>query len=137
MPLSLRRVRKCFPLIVALLILNSVSGEVRKVPVEVWCGGDDGLTQKLRDALEKRFEASSEFQLSSGKKPGTLLVTIPTNVPWKQVGGRTRVVYSVDFTAVDGLTLGRSRGECWDSDVGKCAERIVGEAKTAARKLPK
>jgi hypothetical protein len=117
-----------------LLLLTSVTGEAR-IPVEVWCGGDDGLTRKLRDALENRFQASSEFQLSSGKKPGTLLVTIPTNVPWKQIGVRTRVVYDVNFTSINGLTLGQSKGECWDSEVGKCVERIFGAAKAAARQL--
>jgi len=135
MPLTLRHVRNPLSWIGALLVLISASGEVRKVPVEVWCVGDDGLTQKLRNALENRFEASPDFQLSSGKRPGTLVVTIPSNVPWKQVKGRTRVVYNVDFTSVDGLKLGRSNGECWGSDVGKCAEHIVADAKSAARKL--
>ena len=135
MPLSLRHVRSSLPWIVVLLVLTSVSGEARKVPVEVWCAGDDGLTRQLRDALENRFQASSEFQLSSGKRPGTLLATIPTNVQWREVGGRTRVVYVVNFTSIDGLKLGRSKGECWDSEVGKCAERVFGDAKVAARKL--
>lgn len=105
------------------------------MPVEVWCCGDDGLTRSLRAALENRFQSSSEFELNSAKKPGTLLVTIPTNVRWKQVGGRTRVVYSVDFTSVDGLSLGRSKGECWDSDLEKCAAHVVAGARSAARRL--
>ena len=48
--------------------------------VEVWCVGDDGLTLHLRDAVESKFKSSSDYVLSNGKKPGTLIVTIPTNV---------------------------------------------------------
>ena len=50
----------------------------RATLVEVWCGGDDGLTLRLRDALENAFKSSPAFALSTGKKPGTLIVTIPT-----------------------------------------------------------
>ena len=67
-------------------------------PIEVWRGGDDGLTARLQDQLESGFKSSSDFIVSSGKKPGTLFVTIPTNVAWKQVSGRTKVSYTVEYT---------------------------------------
>lgn len=135
MPLTLRVCGVFLLLASGLLMSDGISGEPRKTLVEVWCGGDDGLTQKLRDSLEKTFQSSSDFQLSSGKKPGTLVVTIPTNVPWKQVRNRTRVLYNVDFASASGLRLGGSRGECWDSDLARCAAHVVADAKTAARKL--
>lgn len=107
----------------------------RTTPVEVWCGGDDGLTQRLKDALEQKLNLSPKFRLSSGKKPGTLVVTIPSNVKWKDVGRRTRVLYEVDFSTYDGKTLGRINGSCWDDRLVTCAADITRDAADMARKI--
>jgi len=101
-------------------------------PVEVWGGADDGLTIRLRDALKDAFRSSADFYLSSGKKPGTLVITLPSNVGWKPVGGRTEVLYTAEF-ASDGQNLGGSTGSCWDDALAKCAAQIVKDAKIAAR----
>lgn len=101
-------------------------------PVEVWGGADDGLTIRLRDALKDAFRSSTDFHLSSGNKPGTLVITLPSNVEWKQVGGRTQVLYTAEF-ASDGQNLGGSKGSCWDDALAKCAAQIVKDAKIAAR----
>jgi len=103
--------------------------------VEVWCGGDDGLTTKLRDTLEDAFKSSSDFRLSAGEKPGTLTVTIPSNVEWKLVGKRTQVFYTVKFASADNQHLGSSAGSCWEDSLSKCASKIVKDAKTAALKI--
>ena len=52
----------------------------KRIPVDLWSVGDDGLSQRLREAVENAFKSSPDFALSSGEKPGTLVVTIPTNV---------------------------------------------------------
>jgi hypothetical protein len=106
-------------------------------PVEVWVGGDDGLTQKLEDAMESAFRSSQDFTLSSGKKPGTLVVLIPTNVGWKKIGTRTKVLYTVEFRSqtLDGRKISDDKGSCWDGEYAKCAAHIVEDAKTAARKI--
>ncbi len=101
-------------------------------PVEVWGGADDGLTIRLRDALKDAFRSSTDFHLSSGNKPGTLVITLPSNVGWKPVGGRTQVLYTAEF-ASDGQNLGPSKGSCWDDALAKCAAQIVKDAKIAAR----
>lgn len=116
-----------------LAVLGSASA--RKIPVEVWAGGDDGLTRRLRDTLEKRLRNSSDFTLSSGGQFGTLVVTIPTNVDWKTVGNRTQVSYVVEFTSAAKQKLGRSSGKCWEDDLDRCASRIVSDAKSAAQTL--
>jgi len=103
--------------------------------VEVWCGGDDGLTTKLRDTLENAFKSSSDFRLSAGEKPGTLTVTIPSNVEWKLVGKRTQVLYTVKFSSADNRHLGSSAGSCWEDSLSKCASKIIRDAKTAALKI--
>jgi hypothetical protein len=102
---------------------------------EVWTGGDDGLTQQLRDAVERKFKSSSDFVSSSGKKPGTLIVTIPTHVAWTQHGTRTHVRYRVEFSSSDGVGIGKSSGSCWDDNFSVCAAQIYGGAQKAAHKL--
>ena len=111
------------------------TGSAKPTLVEVWSGGDDGLTQGLKVAIEDAFKSSPDFTLSSGKKPGALVVTIPTHVRWKQVGRRTKVFYTVEFASTDDHTLGASKGACWDDKLSKCATQIVKDAKTAARKI--
>jgi hypothetical protein len=103
--------------------------------VEVWKGGDDGLTNKLSDTIETAFRSASDFHLSNGKMPGTLMVTIPSNVRWKKVGQRTKVFYDVKFSSVDGRDIGASKGSCWDDSFGTCATRIVKDARIVSRKM--
>ena len=117
------------------LAMKATSAKPTPTPVEVWCVGDDGLTIKLRDALEDAFKSSSVFRLSSGKKPGTLVVTIPSNVAWNRAGKRTRVSYKAEFTLIDNSSLGGSAGSCWDDTLTKCATQIVRDAKVAARRV--
>jgi hypothetical protein len=103
--------------------------------VEVWSRGDDGLTMRLRASLESAFKSSSAFSLSSGKKPGTLIVTIPTNVGWRQVSKRTKVLYTVDFASVENQHLGISKGGCWDDALSKCTDKIVKDAIAVTHKV--
>ncbi len=122
---------------VALLVPNTTGAEPErphKTPVEVWSGGDDGLTQRLKASIEKEFESSSDFQMSEGKKPGTLIVTIPSNVLWREQSGRTQALYTIDFTLESGRNLGASKGKCWDDDLARCAVRIVAAARVVVRK---
>jgi hypothetical protein len=53
------------------------------------------------------FNSSPDFELSSGDRPGSLVVTIPTNVDWKEIGKRTRVMYKVEFTSTENSLLER------------------------------
>ena len=80
--------------------------------VEFWHVGDDGLSQRLAERVESEFERSPNFAIGSGKKPGTLVVTIPTNVEWKLVGERTQVFYNIEFATADDETISKSSGSC-------------------------
>jgi hypothetical protein len=112
---------------------DRVPGSVeRGKPVEVWGGGDDELTARLRDALKDALRSSADFHLSSGTKPGTLVITLPSNVGSQPVGGRTQVLYTAKF-ASDGQNLGGSTGSCWDDALAKCAAQIVRDAMSAIR----
>ena len=112
-------------------VMNASDGN--PIPVEVWRGGDDGLTLRLADALENAFTASPYFILSSGRKKGTLVVKIPTHVGCRQIGKRTRVLYKVEFAAADDQNVGGSAGSCWEDAITQCAAQVVKDAKTAAR----
>ncbi len=107
----------------------------KPTPVEVWTGGDDGLTQRLRDEIENKFKSSSDFVLSSGKQRGSLIVTIPTHIAWTQKGTRTYVRYKVEFSSSDDVGIGKSSGSCWDDNLADCAAQIYGGAQRAAHKL--
>jgi hypothetical protein len=106
-----------------------------KIPVEVWCGGDDMLTRGVCYALEDAFASSADFALSDGHPPGILVVTIPTNVDWKEKGKRTRVFYTVEFTTADDKMLRTRKGKCWNDDFARCVNQIVKQARIEARKL--
>jgi len=106
----------------------------KPISVEFWHVGDDGLSQKLADRVESAFK-SRDFILGSGRKPGTLVVTIPANVRWNKVGKRAQVIYTVEFSSVDNQKIGTNTGSCWDDKLAKCATQIVEDAKIAARKL--
>jgi len=73
--------------------------------------------------------------LSAGGKPGTLTVTIPSNVEWKLVGKRSEVFYTVKFASADNQHLGSSAGSRWEDSLAKCASKILKDAKTAALKI--
>ncbi len=111
------------------------AAQAKPTPVEVWTGGDDSLTHGLRYEVENRFKRSSDFVLSSGKKPGTLIVTIPTHVAWTKNGTRTHVRYKVEFSSSDGVGIGKSSGSCWDDNFAACAAQIHRGAQRAAHKL--
>ena len=109
--------------------------EQTRTLVEVWCGGDDGLTTGVCHAVEEAFKSTPDFELSSGNKPGTMVVTIPSNVDWKQIGKRNRVFYTVEFTSTDDRKLATRKGTCWEGEFGNCANQIIKQARTTLRRL--
>ncbi len=108
---------------------------VKSIVVAVRCNADDGLSLRLKEAIEKAFKSSRDFSLSSGREPSAFTATIPTNVGWKQRGGRTRVSYTMEFSSVDNQSLGSIAGSCWDDGLAKCASQIVKKARIAAHKM--
>jgi hypothetical protein len=108
---------------------------VDKTPVEVWGGGDEALTNKFRDALEAAFAKSPVFANSYGKKPGTLIVTIPSAVGWRDVGQRTRIFYRVVYSDIAGRSLGKATGKCWEDEIAKCTGHVVKRAEAMAGQM--
>lgn len=120
---------------VAASCAGTLPHESNPTPVEVWRSGDDGLTVRFAEAVEAAFQASPLFSKSSGKQPGTLMVTISSNVGWQPVGDRVRVSFKVAFTDAAGRHLGTNAGSCWEDELSRCANEVVGRAEDAARNL--
>jgi hypothetical protein len=110
------------------------AGSAGRTLLDFWHVGDDALSIRLAERVEGAFLRSPDFTMSSGKKPGTLVVTIPTNVDWSEKTGRTRLHFEVKFTSVDNRSLGSGQGSCWETALDECADRIVSDARIAARK---
>ena len=115
---------------------NTRTGNQRKTPVELWCIGDDAFSQRMRQAFFAAFESSPDFYLQEENKPGNLVVTIPENVGWKEVGKRTKITYIVEFSTSDERVFMTRKGWCWHEEYAKCANQILKDAKVAARQLP-
>jgi len=95
------------------------------VPVEVWTGGDDGLTQRFAVAVEEEFRTSQHFVLvNHGSTGGALKVVVPGHVGWRDFGSRTRVTYGLELERQGRRTKLRG-GACWESDMQRCARQIV------------
>jgi hypothetical protein len=101
-----------------------------EVPVQIFTGGDDGLTHRLVDAIRSEFTRSARFTLASSDGPDALVVTIPTHVDWKEVGGKTQVTYQLQLQRA-GRDLGKSSGECWDDELTVCAQKVLRAATVA------
>jgi len=138
-PMQLSPIAK---ILLAIVIFNSIASMCAaddastRMLVEVWHTGDDALTEKLNAALEEAFGKSPDFTPSYGQKPNTLIVAIPTNVDWKEVGKRTRVLSRIEFLwSKNNRILGTSTLACWDDMLARCVEKVVKDAKRAARKI--
>ena len=107
-------------------VFQKTTTAVKQSPtlVEVWCGGDDNLTQGVCRAVDHEFASIP-----------TLIVTIPTNFDWEEREKRTRGFYTVEFTSTNDKKLGAKKGACWENDFRTCASQIVRHAKNAAHKL--
>ena len=116
---------------------NPHTGKQRKTPVELWCVGDDVFSKGMCQAFFAAFESSPDFKLQEENKLGNLIVKIPENVGWKEIGKRTKITYVVEFSTSDERVFMTRKGWCWHEEYAKCASLILKEAKVAARKLPR
>ena len=113
---------------------NKGRDPLHRVAIELRVRGDDSLTVGFMNAVNQKLAASPEVVVSSGLRPGSIVIEIPTNVQWKHIEGRTQIGYLVRFESSDGHALGDSAGECWEEALPACAERVVAEALTVARR---
>src|SRR5262249_38227616 len=105
------RTRKCCKAVIALVAIatlvvscatvsrpssNSAGlSEIRRTPVEVWRGGDDGYTVRFGEALEEALEDSLELSRVTTRTPGALRLTIETNLHPLGTGDNPKAAYVV------------------------------------------
>lgn len=110
---------------IALLCTNAAGESGNgKIPVEIWRGGDDGLTVKLADNLNEIFKASNTFTTGKFGTGESLLVKIKENVNLEDLDGRKKIKYSVSFEKKSGLVLHVSEAGCWADEISECAKDI-------------
>ena len=97
-------------------------------------GGDDGLTQRFADALRSGIDRSPDF-VTDRKSEAGLQMTIPSNLTWSETEGRLRFTFVVEFTDSRSTNLGVSTGVCWEDEMRECTERVLRDARTAARRV--
>jgi hypothetical protein len=106
--------------------------------IELWCVGDDGLTQRFRDALERAIKNNNEFTLAFGHEPRsstTMVVTIEDHLSWRPVRTRAEVSYKIKFEDSKGKKLGNSAGSCWEDKLSICVERAMGDLKRIVKEM--
>ena len=133
------RVAKWLLIAVTAVALNAgpPSGVQRPVPVEVWTGGDDVITQNIADALRAEFTASPYFVRSGGNKPDSLIVTIPTHVNCTRKRGKcVSVEFIAEFARSDKRLISTVRGACRTNRLRSCADQIFRAAFNIVKTSP-
>ena len=98
------------------------------VPVELWTGGDDGLTQRFADSVLTAISESRDFSAAHANE-GALVMRIPTHVYWSEVRGKINFSVVVIMTDNHSKYLGVSTGSCWEEAMKSCAEHVLSDAR--------
>jgi len=109
------------------------NANTKPVPVEVWRGGDDGLTIKLSESVERALVKDGEFVLSRDKKPGTLIITFPHAVAAVPDGNYVDIDYEVTFSTIEGRKLASIKSGC--RELLYCVDHIATTAYEVSQRL--
>lgn len=111
------------------------AGQQAPTPVEVWRGGDDGLTSRLVDEVTAQLRASTAFQVAEVAGTGKILITVDQATA-SGTEGRVVVRYNATFGTPAGASMGSAKGSCLETDLPDCAKGIISRAERARSKLP-
>jgi len=97
-----------------------------QVPFDVRSNGDDAVTQRLAEEVERAYTSgcAAGFVFTNGRGYAALVVNLTGNVTVRPVGKRSRAYYSVSYQ-VQGRAPTRSKGSCWEDRLSDCASKIV------------
>jgi hypothetical protein len=127
------------PLVLLLSSIVSSSAAVespQRWRIGVSVRGDDGLTQKFRDALEAAIRRSRDFtDTFSAGVPFDATMAIPNHVGWVETDKGTRIFAVVIFIGPGGRYLGASTPECLETSINDCAERVLADARPILKVL--
>lgn len=123
------------PLIVALLAGTLAFAQEKDLRlVEITASPEDEATARVKNGLVEALTASRELTLSTGQKPGTLMISFPKPVEVRAHMGRTEYLYRVEFRAVNGRLFEGGTGSCWSDEIARCVFNVV---RTASRVAPR
>jgi hypothetical protein len=101
-------------------------------PIEIWKEGDTGDVQRLTSGITRAFEQSPNFVLSSGHKPETLYVYVPSKIIMQSIGARVKyfAAIAISQAAPDAPErLSESVNvTCWEDDLAACGRDIIAHA---------
>ncbi len=104
--------------------LTAAAGPVlAAVPVELWRGGDDGLTNRAFDALEKAFGDATDFNPARPGE-GVVKVTITDHLAWRQDGDVLRATAPYEISRAGAAPL-VGKATCTETTLPVCADKIV------------
>jgi hypothetical protein len=103
--------------------------------VEFGAGPEDAATVRLKNAIAEGLKKVEGFEMSSGQKPGTLMISFPKPVEARAHMGRTEYLYRVEFRAVNGRLFERGFGNCWSDEIEACVFSVVKLANRIAPRL--
>jgi hypothetical protein len=95
-----------------------------RAPVRINLVGDDGLTNKLREALESAIGERAHLRVASSDEHPELSIESESNVDWDRLAGQVVVIYTVYVSSKEAKRV-RLTGACFDKDIAKCARDIV------------
>jgi hypothetical protein len=94
-------------------------------PVELWKGGDDGLTNHAYDVLEKAFGGATDFSLARSGE-GVLKVAI-TNHLRSDTTFRVTAPYEISRAGAAPLV---GEATCTETTLPVCADKILSATRT-------
>jgi hypothetical protein len=121
------------PLLLSLLLLSApalaaassaLEGPARPL-VEIGDAPADDVTTRLKTALADAFMNSETLELSTGQKPGTIVVSFPQPVEAREHMGRTEYLFRVELKGVNGRLFERGSGNCWSDELKRCVSYVV------------
>ena len=105
--------------------LTAAGPAMAAVPVELWRTGDDGLTLRAHDALEKAFGDAPDFSLARSGE-GAVKVEI-TNHLRSDAALHTTAPYQISRAGAAPLV---GQAACTETTLPVCADTIVSATRT-------
>ncbi len=91
--------------------------------------GDDGLTNRFRDALEHALRTDPRFEMARAGAAYDLQMRIPTNLQPIAVGDHSGIQVLVTFADHSGKQFGSSDRSCVEEEMASCAEGVLADAR--------
>jgi hypothetical protein len=107
---------------------SQTNAGAHRVAVEVWRGGDDGLTIRFGEALEAALNGSPVFFAVSITTPEATRLTIEHNLRSLGRGDNAKAAFLITLSTRDRVLMGAIPGQCRQRALESCAARVISRA---------